>query len=260
MHLLHDRSRATLVAVTTSNGKRIILISGANKGIGLETARQLSQAGHHVILAARDPAKAEEATALLAREGLTVEPITLDVTDAGSIERAAKLIGERHGKLDSLINNAGITLEPWGVTTSQVSLDIWRKIFETNLFAVVAVTQAFLPLVRSSEAGRIVNLSSVLGSLALHADPASPVYHFKAVAYDTSKTAVNQYTVHLAYELRDTPIKVNAAHPGWVKTDLGGEGAPMEIVDGAKTSVYLATLPADGPTGAFIHMQDRLPW
>lgn len=247
-------------AVTTSNGKRIILISGANKGIGLETARQLSRAGHHVILGARDPAKAEEATAQLAREGLTVEPITLDVTDAASIERAVRLIGERHGKLDTLINNAGITLEPWGVTTSQVSLDLWRKIFETNLFAVVAVTQAFLPLVRKSEAGRIVNLSSILASLTLHSDPASPLYHFKAVAYDTSKTALNQYTVHLAYELRETGIKVNAAHPGWVKTDLGGEGAPMEIVDGAKTSVYLATLPADGPTGAYIHMQDRLPW
>lgn len=246
--------------MTTANGKRIILISGANKGIGLETARQLAQAGHHVLLGARDPAKAEEAAASLAREGLTVEPITLDVTDAASIAAAAKRIAERHGKLDTLINNAGITLEPWGVTTSQVSLDLWRKIFDTNLFAVVAVTQAMLPLVRNSEAGRIVNLRSILGSLTLHADPASPIYNFKAVAYDTSKTAVNQYTVHLAHELRDTPIKVNAAHPGWVKTELGGEGAPMEVVDGAKTSVYLATLPADGPSGAYIHMQDRLPW
>jgi NAD(P)-dependent dehydrogenase (short-subunit alcohol dehydrogenase family) len=260
MHLLHDRSSGTLVAVTTSNGKRIILISGANKGIGLETARQLSQAGHHVILAARDPAKAEEATALLAREGLTVEPITLDVTDAASIEQAVQRIGERHGKLDSLINNAGVALEPWGVGTTPVALDVWRKVFETNLFAVVAVTLAMLPLIRNSEAGRIVNLSSILGSLTLHADPSSPIYHFKSVAYDSSKTALNQFTVHLAYELRETPIKVNAAHPGWVKTELGGEGAPMEIVDGAKTSVYLATLPADGPTGAYIHMQDRLPW
>ncbi len=247
-------------AVTTSNGKRIILISGANKGIGLETARQLSQAGHHVLLAARDPAKAAEATAQLAREGLEVEPITLDVTDAASIERAVQHIGERHGKLDTLINNAGIAPEPWGVTTSQVSLDLWREVFETNLFAVVAVTSAMLPLIRKSEAGRIVNLSSILASLTLHSDPTSPLYDFKTVAYDSSKTAVNQYTVHLAYELRATPIKVNAAHPGWVKTALGGEGAPMEIVDGAKTSVYLATLPADGPTGAYIHMQDRLPW
>jgi len=246
--------------VTTSIDRRIILITGANKGIGLETARQLGQAGHTVLLAGRDPGKVEAAAGLLVGEGLTVEPITLDVTDAGSIERAARRIEERHGRLDTLINNAGITREPWGVKTSEVSLDLWRKIFETNLFALVAVTTAMLPLVRRSAAGRIVNLSSILGSLTLHADPASPIYDFKAVAYDTSKTAVNQYTVHLAYELRDTPIKVNAAHPGWVKTDLGGEGAPMEVVDGARTSVYLATLPADGPSGAFIHMQERLPW
>ena len=113
---------------------------------------------------------------------------------------------------------------------------------------------------KKSDAGRIVNVTSILGSLALHADPSSPVYHFKSPAYDSSKTAVNQYTVHLAYELRDTTIKVNSAHPGWVKTDLGGEGAPMEVVDGAKTSVWLATLPADGPTGGYFHMQSALPW
>jgi NAD(P)-dependent dehydrogenase (short-subunit alcohol dehydrogenase family) len=153
-----------------------------------------------------------------------------------------------------------VVLERWGSPTTSASLDVWRRTFETNVFGLVAVTHAFLPLLRQSEAGRIVNLTSILGSLGLHTDPQSPIYHFKTVAYDTSKAAVNAYTIHLAYELRDTPIKVNAAHPGWVKTDLGGEGAPMEVVDGAKTSVWLATLPADGPTGGYFHGRERLPW
>jgi len=240
--------------------KRIILITGANKGIGFETARQLGREGHTIVLGARDAKKAEEAVAKLAEEGITAHPLALDVTNSASIAQAAQYLTEKFGKLDTLINNAGVALEGWGVNTSEVALDLWRQVYETNLFAVVAVTQALLPLVRKSAAGRIVNLSSILGSLTLHSDPKSPIYNMKSVAYDSSKSALNQYTVHLAYELRDTPIKVNAAHPGWVKTDLGGAGAPMEIVDGAKTSVWLADLPADGPTGGYFHLQDRLPW
>jgi len=240
--------------------KRIIFITGANKGIGLETARQLGREGHTVLIGARDAAKADGAVATLAKEGIDAHPVVIEVTDSASIAAAAAHVAEKFGKVDSLINNAGIAIEPWGTTTSAVSLDIWRKIYETNLFGLVAVTQAFLPLVKKSDAGRIVNLSSILGSLALHANPSSPIYNFKSPAYDSSKSAVNQYTVHLAYELRDTTIKVNAAHPGWVKTDLGGQGAPMEIEDGAKTSVWLATLPADGPTGGYYHLQSTLPW
>ena len=244
--------------MTTS--KRIILITGANKGIGFETARQLATAGHTVLLAARDATKAADAVAKLTAEGLHAEAITLDVTDPASIERAVAEVGARHGRLDSLINNAGIATEAWGAPASQTSVGQWRAIYETNVFAVVAVTQAFLPLLRASEAGRIVNLSSILGSLALHADPTSWIYNFKTVAYDSSKSALNAYTIHLAHELKDTAIKVNSAHPGWVKTELGGEGANMEIADGARTSVWLATLPDDGPTGGYFHMQDRLPW
>ena len=240
--------------------KRVILVTGANKGIGFETARQLGRAGHTVLVGARDAAKADDAVARLGAEGITAHALVLDVNSSASIAQAAKHIEEKFGKLDTLINNAGVWLEPWGINTSEVSLDLWRKIFDTNLFAVVEVTQALLPLVRKSDAGRIVNLSSILGSLHMHADPSSPVYNMKSVAYDTSKTALNQYTVHLAYELRETSIKVNAAHPGWVKTDLGGAGAPMEIVDGAKTSVWLATLPADGPSGGYFHEQSTLPW
>jgi NAD(P)-dependent dehydrogenase (short-subunit alcohol dehydrogenase family) len=244
-----------------SISNRIVLITGANKGIGLETARQLGRAGHTVLVGARDAAKAEGAVAELAKDGITAHAVVLDVTDAASIARAAAEVEARFGKVDSLINNAGIQREPWGTKPSDTTLAVWREVYETNLFGVAAVTQAFLPLVQKSEAGRIVNLSSILASLTLHSDPASPTYNFKLVAYNSSKTALNQYTVHLAYELRETKIKVNAAHPGWVKTELGGgDAAPMEIPDGAKTSVYLATLPDDGPTGAYIHMQDRLPW
>ena len=144
---------------------------------------------------------------------------------------------------------------------SEQSLDTWRETFDTNVFGLIATTEAFLPLLRKSDAGRIVNLSSILGSIEFHATPGSPVYESKDTpAYNVSKSAVNAYTVQLAYELKDTKIKVNAAHPGWVKTDMGGEGAMMEIEDGAKTSVALATLGADGPNGTFVHMGEPLPW
>jgi len=144
---------------------------------------------------------------------------------------------------------------------SEQSLDVWRKTFDANLFGLILTTQAFLPLLRRSEAGRIVNLSSILGSITYHAQPGSPIYESKSyAAYNVSKSAVNAYTVQLAYELKETNIKVNAAHPGWVKTDMGGAGATMELEGGAKTSVELATLGADGPNGAYVHMGESLPW
>ncbi len=143
---------------------------------------------------------------------------------------------------------------------SEQTLDVWRKTFETNLFGLIATTQAFLPLLRKSTAGRIVNLSSILGSITLHSTPGSPIYDSKLAAYNVSKSAVNAFTVQLAYELKDTAIKVNAAHPGWVKTDMGGEGATMDIPDGAKTSVMLATLGPNGPNGAYLHLGETLPW
>src|SRR5262249_13956309 len=145
-------------------------------------------------------------------------------------------------------------------TTSTVTPDVLRRTFETNFFAVVALTQALLPLIRKAPAGRIVNLSSVLGSLTLHADPSSDIYAMKAFAYDASKTALNAFTVHLAQELRGTAIKVNSAHPGWVKTDMGGSAAPLEVSEGGKTSVQLASLPDDGPTGGYFHLRQPLPW
>jgi NAD(P)-dependent dehydrogenase (short-subunit alcohol dehydrogenase family) len=242
------------------NTKRIALITGANKGIGFETARQLARQQVTVLLGARDAAKGETAAAQLRSEGLDVRALPLDVTDAESIRRALDKVAQEFGRLDILINNAGVMVDDPAKKVSEQSLSVWRTTFDTNLFGVVATTQAFLSLLRKSDAGRIVNLSSILGSNTLHTDPQSPIYDFKVPAYNVSKSAVNAYTVQLAYELRDTPIKVNAAHPGWVKTEMGGEGATMELADGAKTSVALATLPADGPSGAYIHLGEALPW
>ena len=240
--------------------KKIALITGANKGIGLETARQLGKQGITVLAGARDEAKANQAATELRKEGLDVHGIVIDVNDEGSIQKVFSRIERDYGRLDILVNNAGVMLDDSKKKPSEQSLDVWRKTFETNLFGLVATTQALLPLLHKSAAGRIVNLSSILGSVTLHATPGSPIYDAKTPAYDVSKSAVNAWTVHLAWELKDTAIKVNAAHPGWVKTEMGGEGANMEIEDGAKTSVALATIGPDGPSGEFLHMGETLPW
>ncbi len=239
--------------------QKIALVTGATRGIGLETVRQLAQKDVHVLLAGRDRAKASEAALKLQSEGLPVEAIALDVNDAKGIAAAAKEVEKKHGRLDILVNNAGILLDDVAKKPSEQTLETWRKTFDTNLFAVIAVTQAFLPLLQKSEGGRIVNVSSILGSIALHSDPTSGIYNFKVPAYDASKSAVNAWTVHLAYELRDTPIKVNAIHPGSVKTDMNSYG-DIEVTDGAKSSVELALIGADGPTGSFTHLGQTLPW
>lgn len=248
---------------TTLKTKKVALITGANKGIGLETARQLHAMGIVVLLGSRDLAKGEAAATSLQGEGEAedVRAIKLDVGNEADRKAAAKYIEKEFGRLDILINNAGVMLDGrTGNETRTTSAKILHETFETNFFSVVELTQTLLPLLRKSEAGRIVNLSSVLASLTLHATPASPIYDAKTFAYDASKAALNSFTIHLAHELRNTKIKVNSAHPGWVKTDMGGEGAQMEIVDGAKTSVRLATLPENGPTGGYFHMDDALPW
>lgn len=243
--------------------RKIALVTGANKGIGLETVRQLANKGIHVLLGARDLVKAVAAAQPLIAGGLPVEPIELDVTNQTHINSAVAFIAAKFGKLDILINNAGIMVESvdWTLNTSTtVAPDILRKTYDTNFFGVVALTQALLPLILNSPAGRIVNLSSILGSLTFHAKPGSPIYDSKPFAYDSSKTALNAFTVHLAHALKDTTVKVNSAHPGWVKTDMGGEGATMDLVEGASTSVELALLPADGPTAGYFHLGKPLPW
>ncbi len=243
--------------------KKVAFITGGNRGIGLETARQLSKLGIVVVIGSRDAKKGEAAAASLRSQNAAVESLQFDVTKVEDHRTAYNYFEKKFGKLDILVNNAGINLDQQGEGgkhTSGVPLQGVRDTFESNFFAPVALTQTLLPLIKKSPAGRIVNLSSILGSLTLHATPGSPIYDFKNFAYDTSKTALNAFTVHLAHELRNTPIKVNSAHPGWVKTDMGGPNAPMEITDGGKTSTQLATLPADGPTGGFFHLGDTLPW
>ena len=242
--------------------KKVALITGANRGIGLETARQLGQKNVTVVVGARTLAAAEETAAKLKSEGIDAFPVKLEVTSAADRKAAAKTVGDKFGRLDILINNAGVGAQGdmFALTVSETTEEEFQTVFGTNLFAVVAVTREFLPLLKKSDAGRIVNLSSILGSLTLHADPSSPIAAFKNFSYDASKTALNAYTIHLAHELKDTPIKVNSVHPGWVKTEMGTDAAPMEIPEGAKTSVEAALLGPDGPNGRFFHQGEELPW
>jgi NAD(P)-dependent dehydrogenase (short-subunit alcohol dehydrogenase family) len=244
-----------------ANAKKIALITGANKGLGFEMARQLGRAGVTVVLAARDPQKGEAAAEKLRSEGFDVQALKLDVTNKKDQAAAVAFVNEKFGRLDILINNAGISAEGLGGgKVSTTTEDVIHRTFETNFFAPLALTQQLLPLLKKSDAGRIVNMSSILGSQTLHADPASPIYNFKSLSYDASKAALNSFTIHLAHELKDTKIKVNSAHPGWVKTDMGTDAAPMEIPEGGKTGVELALLDESGPTGGFFHLGQRLPW
>lgn len=244
--------------------EKVALITGASKGLGFETAYQLGVKGYTVIVAARTQQKSNETAEKLKSKGVHAVGMQLDVVNENDVDNLSKSINEHFGKLDVLVNNAGVQLDFPGFmpgnSTETVSMDILKQTFEINYFAPIALTQKLLPLLKKSTAGRIVNVSSIMGSLALHADSNSPIYGIKLLAYNSSKTALNQFTLHLAEAIKDSPIKVNSAHPGWVKTDLGGEYAPMSIEDGVKTIVDLSTLDENGPTGAFIHLGESLPW
>ena len=241
--------------------KKVALVTGGNKGIGLETARQLGKLGILVLIGSRDLAKGEAAAEELKKDGVDARAVKLDVDNSADYEAVKKLIEKDYGVLDILINNAGIMIDSRkGNETSKTSQDILRKTFNTNFFAVVGLTQALLPLLKKSLGGRIVNLSSILGSQTLHATPGSPIYEAKTFAYDASKAALNSFTIHLAHELKDTKVKVNSAHPGWVKTEMGGEGAQLDVETGAQTSVELATLQDNGPNGGYFHLGKPLPW
>jgi NAD(P)-dependent dehydrogenase (short-subunit alcohol dehydrogenase family) len=246
----------------TNTNRPVALITGANRGIGLQTAKDLGPNGITLLLGVRDLAKGEAAVAAIRRQDFEAEAVHLDVTDPATRQEVYDFIDRVFGRLDILVNNAGVLLEsfPGPGKPSTLSLETLRDTFETNFFGAVALTQKLLPLIRRSPAGRIVNVSSIMGSLALHADPSSPIYHSSVFAYNTSKAALNSFTLHLAYELRDTSIKVNSAHPGWVKTETGGENAPLEVSEGGKTSAWLAQLPEDGPTGGYFHAGQPLPW
>lgn len=242
--------------MTTSS--KIALVTGANKGIGFEICRQLGTLGFTVLLGSRDAARGEKAAAGLRAEGLDVRPVAIDKLDPATFDAARDLIAADYGHLDVLVNNAGVATD-WEHTADNVPMHKLRDTFETNFFAVVDLTQRLLPLIRKSPAGRIVNQSSILGSLATHATPGSVIENIKPLAYNASKAALNVFTIHLAAALKDTPVKVNSAHPGSVRTDLNPTGG-LTVEQGAKTAVELATLPPDGPTGGFFHRGKPIPW
>jgi len=239
---------------------KVVLITGANKGIGFEVARQLGRAGFTVLLGARDASRGEEAATKLRGEGVDARYVEADLGRGAETGAAlAKKIGAEFGHLDVLINNAAIFDAKDG-PASDVDADALRRTFDTNFFGTVAFTQPLLPLLRAAESARIVNVSSGLGSLAINSDASSPFYNTKVLAYNASKAALNMFTVDLAYDLRETRVKVNSACPGYTATDMNGHSGTQTIEEGAIAIVRLAQLPNDGPNASFIHKDGTYAW
>ncbi|SDF98954.1 NAD(P)-dependent dehydrogenase, short-chain alcohol dehydrogenase family [Pedobacter terrae] len=245
---------------------KTVLITGANKGIGLETARQLLQKGFHVYIGSRDLKKGNEAAEKLKSEGLTyVEAVQLDVTDENSVKAAREEIGRKTDVLDVLINNAGINAGSPPYTALAASSGEYLAAFNTNVIGVARVTQAFIDLLRKSPEPRIVNVSTSVGSLSLQSNPEWPMYNYaKYAVYAASKAALNMYTIHLAYELRDTPFKVNAVCPGYTKTDFtfnhGGE-----VEDAGRRIAKYVLIDQNGPNGQYFSEESNpdggsIPW
>ncbi|WP_293170589.1 SDR family NAD(P)-dependent oxidoreductase [Oceanithermus sp.] len=231
--------------------KPIALVTGANRGIGFEVVRGLAERGYLALLGARDAAAGEEAAARLREVGLAVEPVRIDVTDDVSVNAALAAVKDRYGRLDSLVNNAGVLLDE-GVAGLEVPVETVHATFEVNVYGALRVTQAFAPLLVRAR-GNVVNVSSIMGQLA----SAGPGY----LAYRSSKAALNMITRVLAAELRPHGVRVNAAHPGWIRTRMGGPAAPGTPEEGAAPIVWLATLGPDGPTGGFFGPGNRpLDW
>ena len=245
---------------------KIALVTGASRGLGLETARRLGgRDGYKIIVGAREAAAGERAVRELRDEGVDAEMVLLDVTSPSSVADAADRVGARHGRLDVLINNAGILPEATeGNGNGPVDVEMFHRTFDTNVFGAVSVAQQFLPLLRRSPAGRIVNVSSTMGSLADQVDPGSPYYGVVVPAYQGSKAALNAFTISLSKTLADTDIKVNSVCPGWLQTDLGGAdnraAAPTPATEGAEVVVEMACLADDGPTGSFVDRDGPVAW
>ena len=242
-----------------TSSPRIALVTGANKGIGLEIAGTLARQGMRVLLGARNAELGGAAAAQLKEQGMDVQFLELNLGRPDSLRDAAAWIEKDAGKLDLLVNNAGITVAGDGPPT-KADIDAVRRVFETNFFGTLAVTQAMLPLLRKSDAGRIVNVSSGLGSITLNGDPEWEFASVKILGYNASKAALNMLTVQLANELRDTPIKVNSADPGFTATDLNQHRGYQTIEQGAAEAIRLALLPEDGPTGGFFNSNGANPW
>jgi NAD(P)-dependent dehydrogenase (short-subunit alcohol dehydrogenase family) len=245
---------------------KIALVTGGSRGLGLETARRLGgRDGYKVIVGAREAAAGERAVRELRDEGVDAEMVILDVTSPASVADAAGRVDERHGRLDVLVNNAGILPEATDATADgPVDVEMFRRTFDTNVFGPVSVAQRFLPLLRRSPAGRIVNVSSTMGSLADQVDPGSPYYGVVVPAYQGSKAALNAFTIALSKTLADTDIKVNSVCPGWLQTGLGGPdnraAAPTTAAEGAEIVVEMACLPDEGPTGSFVDRDGPVAW
>jgi NAD(P)-dependent dehydrogenase (short-subunit alcohol dehydrogenase family) len=239
--------------------KKLALITGANKGIGLEVARTLATQGITVLLGARNPTLGEAAAATLRADNLDVTFVHLDLDDNETFASTAALIERDHGHLDILVNNAAI-VDPADGPPSIATIPALERIFHTNFFQTVALTQVILPLLRRAPSARIVNVSSGLGSLTLHSDPTWPYASIKVLGYCASKSALNMFTVQLAWELRDTPIKVNSADPGYTATDLNNNSGHQTIAEGAAETIRLALLPDTGPTGTFSDTAGPEPW
>jgi NAD(P)-dependent dehydrogenase (short-subunit alcohol dehydrogenase family) len=245
---------------------KIALVTGGTRGLGLATARRLGEVGgFRVVIGARDPRAGERTVRALGDERIDADLLLLDVTDPASVQAAAKRLDDRYGRLDVLVNNAGVLPEATeGSGNGPVDVDLFKRTFDTNLFGAVSVVQHFLPRLRRSAAGRIVNVSSTMGSLADQGDPASPYFGVVVPAYQGSKAALNALTVALAKALADTAIKVNSVCPGWLQTDLGGPdnraAAPTTAAEGAEVVVAMACLRPDGPTGAFVDRAGPVRW
>jgi len=241
---------------------KVALITGANKGIGFEVARQLGRAGFTVLLGARDAARGEAAAAKLRADGSDVRPVVADLDRAAETATAlASYIEKEFGHLDVLINNAGaFDLTGGDGPASTVSIDAMKRTFATNFFGTVEFTQPLLPLLRAAESAIILNVSSGLGSIGLNNDPTSPYYPVKPLAYNASKAALNMFTVNLAWELRDTKVKVNSICPGFTATDLNNNTGTQTVEEGAIAIVRYAQQPADGPTASFFHKDGTYPW
>jgi len=240
-------------------GKRQALVTGANKGIGLAIARGLAKAGLSVWMGARDRARGEEAVKLLLAEGLDVRFLEIDVADDDSVRRAADTVASETGVLHVLVNNAGVILDRTR-PPSEARMEDIKATFEVNLYGPIRVTQAFLPLIKAGEDGRIVNMGSGVGSLALIQDPTSIYSSVNFMDYTTSKVALSAVTVAFAKELEPLGIKVNVVEPGNVQTDLNDNQGMLTPEEGAATAIRLALVDKDGPTGGFFGSHGRQPW
>ena len=239
---------------------KVALITGANKGIGYEVARQLGEQGIHVLVGARDKTRGEEATKNLRAQGIIATYLPLDVTKAESIKHATAYIAKEFGKLDILVNNAGISGGNIATPPSKTDMDIVRQVYETNVFGTASVTIAMIPLLREADHARIVNVSSSLGSIALALNPKDMFYGINSLQYQSSKAALNAITVEFAKELERDGIKVNAACPGFVDTDFNGHQGTKPATQAAGIIIKLATLGENGPTATFQNEDGELPW